>query len=182
MELQYAEVCSIWGVTSINNLQNLARYTNLKFERQNITFNQQKPKGDPMKKMIVLFTIVFSLSLFAADKTKMVTLNVSGMTCESCAGTVEKALKKVSGVKEVKVDLKNNKAIVTLASATTSATLIKAVSDAGFSANEGKAPAKKEMKKQTMSESEECGDGCCGDDCGTDAKPTKAKKTEAKKS
>lgn len=182
MELQYAEVCSIWGVTSINNLQNLARYTNLKFERQNITFNQQKPKGDPMKKMIVLFTIVFSLSLFAADKTKMVTLNVSGMTCESCAGTVEKALKKVSGVKEVKVDLKNNKAMVTLASATNSATLIKAISDAGFSANEGKAPAKKEMKKQTMSESEECGDGCCGDDCGTDAKPTKAKKTEAKKS
>ncbi len=135
-----------------------------------------------MKKMIVLLTLVFSLSLVAADKTKLVTLNVSGMTCESCVGTVEKALKKVDGVKEVKVDLKNNKATVILASTGTSASLIKAVSDAGFSANEGKSTAKTEMKKQMKSESEGCGEGSCNEECDPDAKPVKAKKTDAKKS
>lgn len=135
-----------------------------------------------MNKMIVLLMVVFSLSLYSADKTKMVTLNVTGMTCESCAGTVEKALKKVDGVKEVKIDLKNNKAMVTLASATTSASLIKAVSDAGFSANEGKATAKTEMKKQSKTEGEDCDGACCGDECDTETKPMKSKKSEAKKS
>ena len=135
-----------------------------------------------MKKYIILLTLIFALSAFSADKTKMITLNVSGMTCESCAGTVEKALKKVNGVKEVKVDLKSNKASVTMASTTTSATLIKAVKDAGFSANEGKAPVKSEIKKHSKSEAEDCGDGCCGDDCKTDAKPMKSKKNESKKS
>ena len=112
----------------------------------------------------------------------MITLIVSGMTCESCAETVGKALKKVDGVKGVKVDLKNKKAMVTLASATTSEALIKAVSDAGFSANEGKPPAKSEMKKQSKSGNEDCTDGCCGADGKSEAKSGKAKKTEVKKS
>lgn len=135
-----------------------------------------------MKQMIFLFTLIFSLTLFATDKTKTVTLNVSGMTCASCVGSVEKALKGVNGVKEAKVDLKKKQATVTLASTTTSATLIKAVSDAGFDASEGKSAQKTEMKKQMKSEGGDCGDGCCGDECDNDAKPTKAKKTEAKKS
>lgn len=133
-----------------------------------------------MKKMILFFTLVFALSAFSADKTKTITLNVSGMTCGSCVSTVEKALKKVDGVKEAKVDLKTNKATVTFASTTTSATLIKAVGDAGFSAAEGKSAPKTEMKKKSKSEGEHCGDGCCGDDCYTDAKSTKVKKTETK--
>jgi mercuric transport protein len=115
--------------------------------------------------------------LFAAEKTKTVTLNISGMTCESCAGTVEKALQKVNGVKEAKVDLKNKKAVVTFASAkTSSANLIKAVSDAGFDASEGSAP-KAGMKKQSSGE-ENCEDGCCGEE---DAAPAKSKKSETKK-
>ncbi|MDP1676496.1 MAG: heavy metal-associated domain-containing protein [Bacteroidota bacterium] len=135
-----------------------------------------------MKKMIVLLTLVFSISLFSAEKSKTVILNVSGMTCESCVGTVEKALKKVDGVKEVKVDLKNKKATVTLASTTTSATLIKAVSDAGFSANEGKTASKTDVKKKSKSGDEDCSDGCCGDESKMDGRPMKSKKSDAKKS
>lgn len=135
-----------------------------------------------MKRYLVAALLSVSLTLFAADKTKTVTLTVSGMTCESCVGTVEKALKKVEGVQKVSVDLKKKNAVVTLASAskTTPAVLAKAVSDAGFQATESKGVKAGTMQKKSMDEG--CGDGCCGDECGTDAKPAKAKKSDAKKS
>lgn len=115
--------------------------------------------------MILFFTLAFTFSLFSADKAKVVSLNISGMTCQSCVSTVEKALKSVQGVKVVKVDLKNNKATVTLASAkTTTAVLIKAVSDAGFTANDGAAAPKTKMKKQSKAEEENCEVGCTGEE------------------
>jgi copper chaperone CopZ len=118
--------------------------------------------------------------LTAADKSKTVSLNISGMTCESCVSTVEKALKKVDGVKDVKVSLKTNSATVVVAGEKTSpAGLIKAVSDAGFTASEGSAP-KTDMKKKMKSGSGECEDGCCGEEGA--AKSMKSKKTESKKS
>lgn len=136
-----------------------------------------------MKSSLILFTIIFSLSLIAGEKSKKVTLNVSGMTCESCVSTVEKSLKKVSGVEAVKVDLQQQQATVTLSenSKTSAVMLAKAVGDAGFTASEQKNPAKKTSSIKNKSD-EGCGDGCCGDECGTDVKPAKAKKTESKKS
>jgi mercuric transport protein len=134
-----------------------------------------------MKQLIVLFTFILVTGLSAAEKPKMVSLNVTGMTCESCAGTVEKALKKVDGVKEVKVDLKNKKATVTVVNAkTTTAGLIKAVSDAGFDASEAKGTSV-ETKKGMKSGGEECDGACCGDEGDMHSKPAK-KKAEAKKS
>ncbi len=129
-----------------------------------------------MKQLVFLLTILFAVNVFAADKNKTVTLTVSGMTCESCANTVEKALKKVDGVKEAKVSLSEKTATVVLASATTTS-LIKAVSDAGFSASAGTSGSKTEMKKKN-SDKEECGDGCCDDESGSGKKPKK----EVKKS
>lgn len=127
--------------------------------------------------------IVFTVSMYGADKSKTVTLNVEGMTCQSCAGTVEKSLKKVSGVKEAKVDLKNNIATITLASTkTTTALLIKAVSDAGFEASEGTVPSSELKKNSKTKDGDACGDDCCGDESKAGAKSTKAKKTEVKKS
>ncbi len=118
-----------------------------------------------MKYMILFFTLAFTFSLFSADKTKSVSLNITGMTCQSCVSTVEKALKSVKGVKEAKVDLKNNKATVMFASAkVNTAVLIKAVSDAGFTANEGTAAPKTKMKKQSKTEEENCEVGCAGED------------------
>lgn len=135
-----------------------------------------------MKRLLVAALLTVSVALYAADKTKTVTLSVSGMTCESCAGTVEKALKKMEGVQKVSVNIKQKNAVVTLASAskTSAAALAKAVTDAGFTATESKGVKAGTVQKKMMDEG--CGDGCCGDECGTEAKPAKAKKGDAKKS
>lgn len=134
-----------------------------------------------MKYLFVIFAVIFSTGLIAADKPKMVSLNISGMTCESCANTVEQALKNVDGVKEAKVDLKKNSATVIVTNAkTTTAVLIKAVDDAGFDATESKG-TKAESKKQMKAGSGECDGECCGDEGEMHAKPMK-KKTESKKS
>ena len=136
-----------------------------------------------MKSTLILFTVIFSLSVFAGEKSKNVTLNVSGMTCESCVSTVEKTLGKMEGVEKVKVDLQQKQATVTLSgkSKTTAVMLAKAVSDAGYTATEQKNPVQKTstMKSKT---NDGCGEGCCGDECDTEVKPAKSKKTEAKKS
>ncbi|AET66259.1 copper chaperone [Desulfosporosinus orientis DSM 765] len=60
------------------------------------------------------------------------TLKVEGMTCNHCKMHVEKALQGVNGVEAVQVDLAAKTAIVT--GAADRAELIKAVSEAGYSA------------------------------------------------
>lgn len=129
-----------------------------------------------MKRQILFLTLVFTVGLFAGDKNKSVTLTVSGMTCESCANTVEKALKKVDGVKEAKVNLSEKTATVVLASTKAStASLIKAVSDAGFSASTGPSTSKTKMKKKNSGD-DECGEGCCDDESSDESKPKKERK------
>lgn len=120
-----------------------------------------------MKSLILFLTIVFTCSAVAVEKNKTVTLSVTGMTCQSCASTVEKALKKVNGVKDARVNLTEKKATIIVANAKTSvAALIKAVSDAGFSAS-----TKPDVEKK--SESGECDEGCCDDGEKPDTKQPK---------
>ncbi len=62
-------------------------------------------------------------------------LPVSGMTCASCAGRVERALRKVPGVQEASVNLASEQARVQLASPSSDATLpalVAAVEQAGY--------------------------------------------------
>lgn len=59
---------------------------------------------------------------------------VEGMTCASCVGRVERALKAVSGVTEATVNLATNRARVTHLPSVSTAALIAAVRDAGYSA------------------------------------------------
>ncbi|MFW3165303.1 heavy metal translocating P-type ATPase [Pseudomonas syringae pv. syringae] len=61
-------------------------------------------------------------------------LPISGMTCASCAGRVERALAKVPGVNSVTVNLANERAHVDTAAQTDPQTLIDAVSRAGYGA------------------------------------------------
>ncbi|SDP40182.1 Cu+-exporting ATPase [Pseudomonas congelans] len=61
-------------------------------------------------------------------------LPISGMTCASCAGRVERALAKVPGVNSVTVNLANERAHVDTAAHIDPQTLIDAVSRAGYSA------------------------------------------------
>ena len=60
-----------------------------------------------LKKLcIVLFIALFSANLFARDIQK-VELKVNSIDCKKCKNKIEKVLKKINGVKNVKVELKN---------------------------------------------------------------------------
>jgi copper chaperone len=48
-----------------------------------------------------------------ADLWETHTFGIAGMTCENCVKTVQKALKRVSGVKDVNVSLEDATATVT---------------------------------------------------------------------
>ena len=63
-----------------------------------------------------------------------VTLKVEGMMCPKCQEHVEKALRAVAGVKEVKVDLNSGMVEVSAKESVTEAALKKAVTDAGYRA------------------------------------------------
>jgi Cu+-exporting ATPase len=62
-------------------------------------------------------------------------LAIGGMTCASCAGRVERALRKVPGVAEVTVNLASERAHLNLLGQPDSASLIQAVEAAGYSAS-----------------------------------------------
>ncbi|MDT0595539.1 MULTISPECIES: mercury resistance system periplasmic binding protein MerP [Alteromonadaceae] len=85
-----------------------------------------------MKKL--LFTsllLVSSTEAFAKDIT--VTLEVPSMDCATCPITVEKALERVKGVKEVDVTFENKLAVVIFDDEVTSPdALTKATENAGF--------------------------------------------------
>jgi Cu+-exporting ATPase len=62
-------------------------------------------------------------------------LPISGMTCASCAGRVERALNKVDGVRMASVNLASERAHVELAQAMDPAQLVAAVEKAGYNAS-----------------------------------------------
>jgi Cu+-exporting ATPase len=61
-------------------------------------------------------------------------LSISGMSCASCAGRVERALAKTPGVTNVSVNLANERAHIETLGAVDAATLIAVVEKAGYSA------------------------------------------------
>ena len=70
-------------------------------------------------------------------KKHKITLLVEGMTCKHCVLRVEKALRSVPEVNKVKVDLKNNRAEVTLENNDPSIekSLVSAVQTSGYRAS-----------------------------------------------
>ena len=61
-----------------------------------------------------------------------ISLPIEGMTCASCVGRVEKALKAVPGVTNAVVNLATEKASITTSAPVDRATLVKAVEDVGY--------------------------------------------------
>lgn len=59
---------------------------------------------------------------------------IEGMTCAHCANHVQEALKEVSGIKSVKVDLKGKVAFIELAQTVEDEKIKAAVADAGYEA------------------------------------------------
>ncbi len=60
------------------------------------------------------------------------TITVSGMTCGHCVNSVTEELSKISGVKEVKVDLDSGKVDITSESELAQADLSGAIQEAGY--------------------------------------------------
>ena len=81
-------------------------------------------------------SLIISLSLAGsacAATQEIVTLDVQNMTCAVCPITIKKALEKVPGVNDVKVDFEHKTATVHLdADKANAALLTKATADAGF--------------------------------------------------
>src|SRR3989338_6664858 len=66
-----------------------------------------------------------------------VNLSISGMHCASCAGLIERSLKKVAGVQQANVNFAAEKALVTFDAATaTVPQFIAAIKKAGYTAQE----------------------------------------------
>ena len=63
---------------------------------------------------------------------KKIKISISGMHCGSCAGNIERSLRKVSGVKEVSVSAVTNKAFVEVDEKTSEDEMKKAISKAGY--------------------------------------------------
>src|SRR5512135_320055 len=73
-----------------------------------------------------------------ASALEVVRLQVAGMTCDHCVGTVRRALESVPGVQSASVDLKQRHAEVTLDPAQANLARLKsAVEAAGYSVPEG---------------------------------------------
>jgi Cu+-exporting ATPase len=62
--------------------------------------------------------------------------DVGGMTCASCVGRVERALMRVPGVQEASVNLATERASVTLQEHVAKDALVRAITDAGYTARE----------------------------------------------
>ncbi len=73
---------------------------------------------------------------------------VDGMMCAGCVATVERALKRVPGVRKIDVSLLTNSVNVTFEDEIDNDVIIKAVSDAGYSAEVFKTQALAELRKQ----------------------------------
>jgi Cu+-exporting ATPase len=81
-------------------------------------------------------------------------LPITGMTCASCAGRVERALRKVPGVKNATVNLANERAHVEVLEQIDPATLIAAVDKAGYGASLEQDPSVQEADQRKRHDSE----------------------------
>jgi len=59
-------------------------------------------------------------------------IKIKGMTCSHCQARVENTLKNISGVKDAKVKLKDELAIVKLEEPVSNEVFINAITDAGY--------------------------------------------------
>ncbi len=83
-----------------------------------------------------------------ADKTATITLPVEGMTCASCVGRVEKALKAVPGVSDAVVNLATERAAVT-GDALLRPQLVAAIENAGYTVPAASGPIELSVQGMT---------------------------------
>ena len=82
---------------------------------------------------ILLVSLLSTMNIAMAAESKVVKLDVPGMTCKFCPITIRKALNKVPGVIEAKSDYDTKTATVTFdPTKTTVEALTKATANAGY--------------------------------------------------
>ena len=67
--------------------------------------------------------------------SQKITLNVEGMSCGHCSGTVQKALEGIEGISDVLVDLKGKKAVFEADNENLIAEAVKKIDEAGYKAS-----------------------------------------------
>ena len=88
-----------------------------------------------MRKILFGLVVSIGFGLAHAAPPKQVVLNVENMTCPACSITIEKALDKVTGVAQIRVDTKAGTVTVGFDPERTSVPVVaRAVTDAGFPA------------------------------------------------
>ncbi|MEG0447467.1 MAG: heavy metal translocating P-type ATPase, partial [Comamonas sp.] len=102
---------------------------NLATEKASLTID------DPAQASAILPQVVAAIEKAGyVVPTQSVDLQVNGMTCASCVGRVERALKKVPGVQSATVNLATERASVQLQGDTEVSALIAAIAKAGYEA------------------------------------------------
>jgi periplasmic mercuric ion binding protein len=85
-----------------------------------------------MRRLVVFLLVSLPVAAFAADRQTVV-LDVQNMTCSMCSITIRKALEKVPGVIDAKVDYDHKTAIVRYdPHKANPPALVKATTNAGF--------------------------------------------------
>ncbi|MFK0166487.1 heavy metal translocating P-type ATPase [Rhizobium sp. NPDC090279] len=102
---------------------------NLATERASIMANAAVDRG---KLVEAVENVGYSVPAKAASPISTIELSVEGMTCASCVGRVERALKAVPSVTEAAVNLATERA--TIKGSADAANLIAAIEDAGYEA------------------------------------------------
>ena len=89
-----------------------------------------------MKKLIIASMLMFATMVFAEGKK--LTVKIDGMTCPSCAASVESQFRKLDAVDSVDISLRKGTAVVTLKEGKNlkEDDVMNAVKDAGFKAIE----------------------------------------------
>lgn len=91
-----------------------------------------------MRKLLIAALLALPLAALAGN-SQTVVLDVQNMTCPVCPITVRKALEKVPGVADAKVDLEKKTVVVHFDPGKASiAALVKATTDAGYPSTAGK--------------------------------------------
>ncbi|WP_044338264.1 heavy metal translocating P-type ATPase [Rossellomorea aquimaris] len=104
---------------------------NLATEKLNITYDENELSLEDIKKA------VDDAGYKAVTDMEKKTFSVTGMTCASCVQSVEKATRKLDGVKESNVNMATEKMVIEYdPSVVTVSDIKEAVSDAGYEAHE----------------------------------------------
>ena len=125
--------CASCALTVEKVVQKLPSVTeanvNLATEKLDVTFDETKLSEESLSKAVdeAGYQLV-------VPKKEATQFDIEGMTCASCAQTVEKAVNKLDGVNKATVNLATEKMVVDFDTATlTSQDIIKTVADAGYS-------------------------------------------------